>query len=226
MNSRPFSAQGGIAYSRAGERNITALTPAGTLKQTLCVPATMAAGPRAFAAKAACVIVDFEGLKGFSGREVVANLGGRWPGLVTQRLAFPDMPRGEVYPEVMARALEVPATRQKLAAALQGVAGPAPGDRPAGDPRRAPAGSGACGPAEAHRTRRSSRSRRCRRRCRGSGCASCSNRPCRRKGVTLIPQHKVTRLSFDREVRRWSCTTASARSGCGRGRSFSPPAAS
>lgn len=117
-------AQGGIAYCPASERNITALTPAGTLKQTLCLPATMAAGPRAFAAKAECIIVDFEGLKGFSGREFVANLGSRWPGLTTQRLTFPDMPRGEIYAEVMARSLEVPATREKLAAALQVIARP------------------------------------------------------------------------------------------------------
>jgi glycerol-3-phosphate dehydrogenase subunit B len=120
-----FLGDNGIAYSRAGQRNITALTPAGTLKQTLCVPATMAAGPRAFAAKPACVIVDFDGLKGFSGPEVVANLGHRWPGLIAQRIGFPDMARGEVYPEVMARALEVPATRERLAAVLKCVAGPA-----------------------------------------------------------------------------------------------------
>jgi glycerol-3-phosphate dehydrogenase subunit B len=120
-----FLGDNGIAYSRAGERNITALTPAGTVKQTLCVPATMAAGPRALAAKAACVIVDFDGLKGFSGPEVVANLGNRWPGLIAQRIGFPDMARGEVYPEVMARALEVPATRERLAAVLKSVAGQA-----------------------------------------------------------------------------------------------------
>lgn len=118
-----FLGESGIAYSHPGDRNITALTPAGTLKQTLCVPATMAAGPRAFAAKTPCVIVDFTGLKGFSGREFVANLQDRWPGLSTRRIVFPDMPRGEVYPEVMARALEVPATREKLAALLQSAAG-------------------------------------------------------------------------------------------------------
>jgi glycerol-3-phosphate dehydrogenase subunit B len=120
-----FLGDNGIAYSRAGARNITALTPAGTLKQTLCVPATMAAGPRALAVKAACVIVDFDGLKGFSGPEVVANLGDRWPGLIAQRIGFPDMARGEVYPEVMARALEVPATRERLAAVLKSAAGQA-----------------------------------------------------------------------------------------------------
>lgn len=120
-----FLGANGIAYSAPAEQNILALTPAGTLKRTLCVPATMAAGPRALAANAACVIVDFDGLKGFSGREVVAHLGARWPALRAQRIAFPDMAPGEIYPEVMARALEVPATRVKLAAALKLAAGQA-----------------------------------------------------------------------------------------------------
>ena len=191
-----FLAEGGIAYSPAGACNITALTPAGTLKQTLCVPATMAAGPKALAAKAACVIVDFEGLKGFSGREVVANLGSRWPGLVTQRLAFPDMPRGEVYPEVMARALEVPATRRKLAAALKGVAGQA---KVIG----LPAILGMHRPDQVHADLQ---------RLTGLEIFEIPTMPpsvpgvrlrelleqaLPRKGVTLIPQHKVTRLGFD-----------------------------
>ncbi|MFH0780584.1 MAG: glycerol-3-phosphate dehydrogenase subunit GlpB [Pseudomonadota bacterium] len=120
-----FLGECGIAYSQPGESNIAALTPVGTLKQTLCVPATMSAGPKAFAAKTPCVIVDFIGLKGFSGRQVVANLQARWPELRTQRIAFPGIGHGEIYPEVMARALEVPATREKLAKALLMVAGQA-----------------------------------------------------------------------------------------------------
>jgi glycerol-3-phosphate dehydrogenase subunit B len=120
-----FLGECGLAYSRPGKSNITALTPVGTLKQTLCVPATMAAGPQAFAARQPCVIVDFIGLKGFSGRQVVANLQDRWPGLTTQRITFPDMVHGEIYPEVMARALEVPATREKLAETLKSAAGQA-----------------------------------------------------------------------------------------------------
>ncbi len=120
-----FLGECGIAYSRSFENNITALTPVGTLKQTLCVPATMSAGPRAFADRTPCVIVDFIGLKGFSGRQVVANLQNRWPELSTQRIAFPGMVHGEIYPEVMARSLEVPATREKLAETLRGAAGQA-----------------------------------------------------------------------------------------------------
>ena len=120
-----FLGECGIAYSEPQDTNITALTPIGTLKQTLCVPASMAAGPRAYAEKSTCVIIDFNGLKGFSGRQVVANLQNRWPGLSTARIGFPDMLHGEIYPEVMARALEVPATREKLAILLQKAAGDA-----------------------------------------------------------------------------------------------------
>lgn len=120
-----FLGAAGIAYSQPGSGNITALSPVGTLKQTLCVPATMATGPRAFAAREACVIIDFIGLKGFSGRQVVANLRDRWPELSTQRIGFPDIIHGELYPEVMARALEVPAIREKLGKALVSAAGQA-----------------------------------------------------------------------------------------------------
>lgn len=120
-----FLGERGIAYTRPGDRNVTALTPIGTRKRTLCVPATMAAGPLALAGQWPCMIVDFEGLKGFSGREIVANLGPHWPNLSTRRIAFPDARPGELYPEVMARSLEVPATREKLAAALAEVAGDA-----------------------------------------------------------------------------------------------------
>lgn len=118
-----FLGRHGLAYTAPGERNLLALTPVGTCKRTLCVPATMASGPRALASRTPSVIVDVEGLKGFSGREFVANLGPRWPGLATRRIAFPGLPRGEVYPEVMARALEVPATRRAFADALREAAG-------------------------------------------------------------------------------------------------------
>jgi glycerol-3-phosphate dehydrogenase subunit B len=118
-----FLGECGIAYTAPQKTNITALTPAGTLKKTLCVPASMAAGPKAFAEKTPCAIIDFKGLKGFSARQVVANLKDKWPGLSAARITFPDMDKGEIYPEVMARALEVPATRAKLAELLKEVAG-------------------------------------------------------------------------------------------------------
>ena len=85
----------------------------------------MAAGPKAFADKTPCVIIDFKGLKGFSAREVIANLQDKWPTVSAARITFPDMDKGEIYPEVMARALEVPATRTRLAELLREAAGEA-----------------------------------------------------------------------------------------------------
>jgi len=120
-----FISECGIAYGKPGNTNLRALTPAGTTKPTFSVPATMQPGVDALASKARCVIIDFKGLRGFSGRQVVANLKDSWPELTTERIAFPDMPTGEIYPEVMARALEVPATREKLADAINSARGTA-----------------------------------------------------------------------------------------------------
>lgn len=117
-----FLCEGGIRYSSPGPANVTALTPAGTLKPTLCVPATMQAGVEALAGKPRCLIVDFKGLRGFSARQIAANLQDSWPGLRAERLLFPEMESGEIYPEVMARALEVPAHRQALAERIRAVA--------------------------------------------------------------------------------------------------------
>ena len=106
----------GLGYTAPGQRNVLALTPAGTLKPTLSLPLTMQPAIRAMARGLDTLVVDFIGLNGFSAREVVANLAPRWPGLRALRIGFPDMDSGaEVYAEVLARAMEVPATRQRLA---------------------------------------------------------------------------------------------------------------
>ncbi len=118
-----FLSDCGIGYTSPGGKNITALTSVGTLKPTLCVPETMEEGPQAFARKEPCIIFDFEGLKGFSARQVVANLKEQWPKLSAVRIPFPGMEVGEIYPEVMARALEVSSTRQELAKQLKEEAG-------------------------------------------------------------------------------------------------------
>ena len=115
----------GIAYSSPGEKNVDALTPAGTLKKTLCVPKTMVEGVEALAQKSECVIIDFKGLRGFSARQVAANLRAEWPGIRAERVSFPDMEMGEIYPEVMARALEVSDCRVELAKRIKKVVGQA-----------------------------------------------------------------------------------------------------
>ena len=86
----------------------------------------MAPGIIARNGNAKTLIIDVLGLNGFSAREIVANLKPGWTNLSAVRIAFPDMDSGaQVYPEVMARALEVDAHRAQLAERIKAVAGDA-----------------------------------------------------------------------------------------------------
>ncbi|MCP4251682.1 MAG: hypothetical protein GY778_31995, partial [bacterium] len=114
----------GIGYSAPGDLNRSALLPAGTTKPTLSVPQTMLPGIEASSTKAKTLIADFVGLQGFCAKEFVANLRASWPGLSVALLEFPDMAGGgQVYAEVMARALEVPAHRERLGERIRAVLG-------------------------------------------------------------------------------------------------------
>ncbi len=116
----------GIAYSAPGTANVRALLPTGLSKPTASVPMTMMPGVDALESGRKTLIVDFHGLAGFSAKEFAANFRSVWPALKTARVGFPDMDSGaEVFPEVMARALEVRATRERLAALLRDIAGDA-----------------------------------------------------------------------------------------------------
>jgi len=106
----------GVGYTQPGASNRMALLPGGLVKPTLSVPNTMVAGIEACETGARALIVDFAGLQGFSAKEFCANMGPSWPGLTAASVAFPDMESGgPLYAEVMARALEVPKTRERLA---------------------------------------------------------------------------------------------------------------
>ncbi len=116
----------GIEYSGPGEHNLLALLPGGTVKPTLSVPGTMLPGVDAIKTDARILITDFVGLQGFSAKELATNLKISCPHARAMRLEFPDMGSGaQVFPEVMARALEVPAQRQRFAELLKSVAGDA-----------------------------------------------------------------------------------------------------
>ena len=116
----------GIGYTEPSQHNLSALLPGGVVKPTLSVPETMLPGIKAHAAGSRALIIDFVGLQGFSAKEMVANLKSSWPNLSSTTLAFPDMEKGdEVYAEVMARALEVPANRQRLADLIKDKSGDA-----------------------------------------------------------------------------------------------------
>ena len=120
-----FISECGIGYTKPQQHNLDALSPVGTVKKTLCVPKTMEEGVKALAAGKKCLIIDFKGLRGFSGRQMVANLGRLWPEMRHARIDFPDIEQKEIYPEVLARALEVPSHRERFGALIKEVKGDA-----------------------------------------------------------------------------------------------------
>ncbi len=114
-----FLAEAGLPYV-VGDANMLTLSPVGTVKSTYAVPATMLAGVEALRAKTPCLLLDFIGLKGFSARGIAAAAREVWPDITPRSLPFPDMAwAGELYPEAMARSLEVPAAREALAASIR-----------------------------------------------------------------------------------------------------------
>ena len=118
--------QMGLSYTKPGTDNRIALLPAGACKPTYCLPETMQRSTVAMTSKAKVLIIDFFGLEGFSANEIVKNLSSAWPQLSARRISFPEMETGaQVFPEVMARALEVRSTREIFALRLKEVAGDA-----------------------------------------------------------------------------------------------------
>jgi glycerol-3-phosphate dehydrogenase subunit B len=116
----------GLNYTLPAKVNQTALLPTGAVKPTYCIPQTMSQGCKAMADGAKTLIIDFEGLQGFSGQEIAENLSKHWPRLSVKTLAFPGMESGAaLYAEVMARSLEVAETCEALANEIKAVAGDA-----------------------------------------------------------------------------------------------------
>ena len=109
-----FLAEQGLEYVGRESRNTCVLTPAGTVKRTYRVPRSALKGAEAFEQKSPTLIVDFHGLKGFSGQQIVENRKKGWPDLQSGRVEFPGG-SGELYPEHMAWALADPAKREALA---------------------------------------------------------------------------------------------------------------
>ena len=116
----------GLGYTRPGENNHRVLLPTGAVKPSYCIPKTMSQGAEAMSRQSRTLIINFEGLQGFSGREIAENLSVKWPQLRVETLEFPGTGSGAVlYAEVMARSLEVPGTLEALAQSIKAVAGDA-----------------------------------------------------------------------------------------------------
>lgn len=110
-----FLADIGLPYQTGGEKNFSLPTPAGTIKHSWCVPETALAGCLALESKQPALIVALHGLKGFSSRQIAANLAEVWPGLQPVSVSMPGHTGGELYPEQAARMLETASARKALA---------------------------------------------------------------------------------------------------------------
>ena len=109
-----FLAEQSLPYTGYADKNARILTPLGTTKPTFKIPLSAWGCVQAMEQKAPTLIVDFDGLKGFSGRQIIENQKQTWPGLTTATVDFPGC-GGELYPEHLAWSLADPARREELA---------------------------------------------------------------------------------------------------------------
>jgi len=107
-----FLGQCGYPHYFHLKNNVEMMTPAGTVKPTYALPHTMAEAPACISGRRPTLIVDFEGLKGFSARQLVFASVSR-SHLRPQRIVFPGS-SGELYAEPLARSLDVAQNRHKL----------------------------------------------------------------------------------------------------------------
>jgi glycerol-3-phosphate dehydrogenase subunit B len=115
-----FLQKAGLPYRGWPESNATLITCAGTPKTTYKVPETMWAGVVGLKEKFPTLIVDFQGMMDFSGRQIIETVGSRWPGLRNQRLVFPRSVPGGTRPNIlMAEAMAYPEVQTTLAAAIR-----------------------------------------------------------------------------------------------------------
>ena len=106
----------GLAYNCSKRRNQEVVTSMGTTKLSYCLPRTMWNGAEAFRKKTPCLVVDFRGLKGFSACQIAQTLTDKWPNMRTRHIEFPGLQAlSEIYPERLARRLEVRQNRENLA---------------------------------------------------------------------------------------------------------------
>jgi len=110
-----FLSEAGLPYRTQVDRNSNLITAFGGIKTTHGVPQTMWPGVTAFSRKASCLMVDLQGLKGFSAPLLVERLKPEWPGL--RALSIPSIYSHQIHeinPMPLANDLEIAEYRQKL----------------------------------------------------------------------------------------------------------------
>ncbi|MBF0469344.1 MAG: FAD-binding protein, partial [Desulfamplus sp.] len=106
----------GLTYKMKEKKNVNVITSLGTVKKSYVIPESMWNGVSALENRAPSLIIDFSGMKIYSAKQIVSTLSEIWPQLQSARIDFPGMEKlEEVYPEHIARALDVEENRARLA---------------------------------------------------------------------------------------------------------------
>jgi glycerol-3-phosphate dehydrogenase subunit B len=109
----------GLSY-KGGNTNVNLVSPAGTLKTTYRMPASMWPVVEGLEKERPALLVDFRGMKDFSAKQIVEVLRKQWPGLKAERIDFPGSCMGkDRVNTLMAEELENRKTRSALAKAIR-----------------------------------------------------------------------------------------------------------
>ncbi len=111
-----FLEQQKLFYRRKILKNVNIITSLGTLKKSYMIPDPMWNGVIALEKKAPSLLLDFKGMKIFSSKQIASSLDKIWTGLDSKSIDFPGMEqKEEIYPEHIARALDISENRIQLA---------------------------------------------------------------------------------------------------------------
>ncbi len=110
----------GQPYKGYPDKNARLITSVGTIKRTYRVPETLWEGVKALEKKEPCLIVDIQGLRGFSAIQMVESLSHSWPCLAAATINLSwDNRLGPKYAEHIARGLESESARMEMADAIR-----------------------------------------------------------------------------------------------------------
>lgn len=115
-----FFSGAGLTYHVQDDQNSNLVTAFGATKTTYGISQTMWPGVTAYSRKAPCLIVDLQGLKGFSARLLAERLKPQWPGL--KILSLPSIysqEAHEISPVPLAQDLEMSEHYQKFAGLIK-----------------------------------------------------------------------------------------------------------
>lgn len=113
-----FLSENGLKYENCDNKNSRIMTSAGSIRTAYGYPYSMKAGIDSLKNGWPVLIVEFEGMKGFSASQVAEGISG-YCGVRTLKIRFPGTAQNtEFCPESAARSLDLPGRREILAQSI------------------------------------------------------------------------------------------------------------